>query len=135
MAKTKKDIASLFNLEFNGKTTNHYPNETTATVTKSNLTVRYNQTDHLKHVSVYLNERLNTVGLATVNKSAGDKFNKEIGQKMSSARSENEAYYESIKILSEVEREAEQIVSAARAKKQLLKEYIEHNKKYIKTLV
>jgi len=131
MAKTKKDLAGKFKLKFFKKHIHRHGNDI-ATITDAYLQVNHEG----KYLSVnsYDFDWIYGKGVAQTNIEAGDTFVPEVGEKMSAARSENDAYLKAKEILKGLQKEAESIMVSALAKQQLLDEYIAHNKEYIKKL-
>lgn len=80
------------------------------------------------------NQCINTIGIARLNKSAGDTFNIEVGKKIARAKAEKEAFIQFRTMLLSYEKKvfqarldiAEAIITTS--------SHIEHQKEYIKSL-
>lgn len=78
-------------------------------------------------------DNLRTIGIAKVNKEAGEIFNIETGKKVARAKAEKEAYYQFRLLVEEYKGRAEKEALKAQNTIDRLNSYIYHQKDYIKS--
>lgn len=76
---------------------------------------------------------INTIGIARLNKSAGDTFNIEVGKKIARAKAEKEAFIQFKKMLLKYEDKLFQARLEMSKAIDTMSSHIEHQKEYIKS--
>ncbi len=79
------------------------------------------------------NQCINTIGIAKLNKSAGDTFNIEVGKKIARAKAEKEAFIQFRKMLLSYEKKVFQARLDIAEAIITMSSHIEHQKEYIKS--
>lgn len=79
------------------------------------------------------NQYINTIGIARLNKSAGDTFNIEVGKKIARAKAEKEAFIQFRTMLLNYENKIFQARLDISKVIDTMSSHIEHQKKYIKS--
>lgn len=79
------------------------------------------------------NQCINTIGIARLNKSAGDTFNIEVGKKIAMAKAEKEAFTQFRTMLLNYEKEVFQARLDIAEAIITMSSHIEHQKEYIKS--
>lgn len=79
------------------------------------------------------NQCINTIGIARLNKSAGDTFNIEVGKKIARAKAEKEAFIQFKKMLLNYENKIFQARLDISRVIDTMSSHIEHQKEYIKS--
>lgn len=79
------------------------------------------------------NQCINTIGIARLNKSAGDTFNIEVGKKIARAKAEKEAFIQFKTILLKYEDKLFQARIEMSKAIDTISSHIEHQKEYIKS--
>lgn len=79
------------------------------------------------------NQGINTIGIARLNKSAGDTFNIEVGKKIARAKAEKEAFIQFKTILLKYEDKLFQARLEMSKVIDTMSSHIEHQKEYIKS--
>lgn len=79
------------------------------------------------------NQCINTIGIARLNKSAGDTFNIEVGKKIARAKAEKEAFIQFKTILLKYEDKLFQARIEMSKAIDTMSSHIEHQKEYIKS--
>ncbi len=79
------------------------------------------------------NQCINTIGIARLNKSAGDTFNVEVGKKIARAKTEKEAFIQFKTILLNYEKKVFQTRLDIAEAIITMNSHIEHQKEYIKS--
>lgn len=79
------------------------------------------------------NQCINTIGIARLNKSAGDTFNIEVGKKIARAKAEKEAFTQFRTMLLNYEKRAFQVRLDIAEAIITMSSHIEHQKEYIKS--
>ena len=79
------------------------------------------------------NQCINTIGIAKLNKSAGDTFNIEVGKKIARAKAEKEAFIQFKTMLLEYEDKLFQARLEMSKAIDTMSSHIEHQKEYIKS--
>ena len=79
------------------------------------------------------NQCINTIGIARLNKSAGDTFNIEVGKKIARAKAEKEAFIQFRTMLLSYEKEVFQARLNIAEAIITISSHIEHQKEYIKS--
>ena len=128
--KIKKETAGEINLVFFDKES--HVNEkkgATTTLVNANVCPRFGTN---RFLTVWAVSNIDTVGVAYC--SDEDHFDETKGKRISSARAENAAYEKAIDYLQKLEKEASDVANACLARIELLKENMEHNRKYIKNV-
>lgn len=84
-------------------------------------------------VDINANQYINTVGIARLNKSAGDTFNIEVGKKIARAKAEKEAFIQFKTMLLNYENKIFQARLDISKAIDTMSSHIEHQKEYIKS--
>lgn len=79
------------------------------------------------------NQCINTIGIARLNKSAGDTFDTEVGKKIARAKAEKEAFIQFKKMLLKYEDKLFQARLEMSKVIDTMSSHIEHQKEYIKS--
>lgn len=79
------------------------------------------------------NQCINTIGIARLNKSAGDTFNIEVGKKIARAKAEKEAFTQFRTMLLNYEKRVFQVRLDIAEAIITMSSHIEHQKEYIKS--
>ncbi len=79
------------------------------------------------------NQCINTIGIARLNKSAGDTFNIEVGKKIARAKAEKEAFIQFRTMLLNYEKKVFQACLDIAEAIITMSSHIEHQKEYIKS--
>ena len=79
------------------------------------------------------NQCINTIGIARLNKSAGDTFNVEVGKKIARAKAEKEAFSQFKTMLLNYENKVFQARLDISKAIDIMSSHIEHQKEYIKS--
>lgn len=80
-----------------------------------------------------VNQCINTIGIARINKSAGDTFNVEVGKKIARAKAEKEAFIQFKAMLLNYQKRTIQASLDMEKAINTMSSYIEQQKKYIKS--